>query len=640
MKPLSHSTLLTPLPLRLHDLQDEVLDQLLAKLFPDPILRRRHITQPHPAFPFSLTCRRFHSLFRSRLHTIDALYPETYAPFPTCALGQLDPRHIAALIRLAAQHLRVLRLPRDCVDLYQALEQVAVLHIPLVELAYSNVHANVKERTERALFTHAASLQKLTVFAPNTVLKYIVYATSLRHLELIGVAPEFIPQLTELLAVIGPTLRILRVGFDNDNSMHIDPMYPVTYISTFALYICTNLALHLPRLHTLDVNSWRSDTVTHSSFAERNNASWLSDVSALQATVLAARERNVYAAPETALSQLSVRATFRHFNSVALDCLKAFDPIINGRVDVEVQIVGATVVFPTGEHKPYFKALQITRGDLGVALDDWGVACDKIEILDVGTVTISNLYVEEADFRDRIDGLVCRCTHSLKQICVEVELGNAPITRNVCIYAERLLERAINVERISFRTGFVDFSSVVCPEFKRLMSRLKNIRLLRLTNHPLMSAECKMAFGSNLPMFLHALTVFCPRLECLYLESAMPVRAASIASSEVREMAMVAHKCCMRAVEDLEATLPNCDVSTVRAQLQVWFRDINPPPPSTSPALRAVDDAIGRVRSFFSTIPLAYSTGLQDSVEAGLALPQIPHTNASASQTGSQPPDV
>lgn len=637
MKALSSSTVLAPLPLRLQDLQDEVLDQLLSKLFPYPILRRRHITQPHPAFSFSQTCRRFHSLFRAKLHTIDALYPETYPPFATCALGQLDPRHIAALIRLAGQHLRVLRLPRDCVDLYQALEQVAALRIPLVELAYSNTHANVRERTERALFSRAASLQKLTVFAPSTVLKYIVSATSLRHLELIGVAPELTSQLTELLATIGPTLRVLRIGFDDDAVMHSDPIYPVEYVSTFARYICASLARHLPRLHTLDVNSCRSDVITHSNCADRNNASWLSDVAALQAAVLTARERNVHGASKTALRHLAVRATFTHFNSVALDCLKAFDPIINGIVDVELQIVGATVVFPAEERKPYFKALQITKGDFEKELDDWGVAFDRIEILDVGTVTVSNLYVEDTEFSDRVDRLVCSCAHSLKQIWVEVELGDAFVTKNVCIYAARLLERAEKVERISFRTGFVDFAQAVYPQFRRLMTRLANIRVLRLTNHPLMSSACKMAFGSNLPMFLNALKTFCPELECLYLESAMPIRAASIASSEMRKMAMFAYKSSVRAVEDLEAILPNCDISTVRAQLQVWFHDLNPLPLATLPALRALDDVIGRVRSFFSNIPLVYAGGLQDSIDAGPALPQMPSDNGSASQNNSQP---
>lgn len=584
--PIHPANVTMPSQLRLLDLQTEVLEAILSHLQPPGPYRRRAIISSPSSFPLSLTCRRFHSLFRSRLETIDALYPASYTPVATStAYGPFSSSHLSSIVRLAGPFLKVLRLPRDCVDVEKVLVQIPIYGINLEELAYSNSNFEVDAQTVGALFSVAASWKRLNIFKPCAAFRYMVLARNLEELELTGIQPRYFYDLLEAFLTMGRKLRVLKLGF-MPSDRGADPPYtmePGWCITSLATFMSQHANMALPRLRVFEVNVSRSDVIYHLSAADRvgSRAGWVEHVSDLERELTRMREKNAGRTPVVrGLRQFTLRMTVTFApHPSRLACLRMFEGMVGDCVQVEIQMVGATVVFPAGGGRGWFKALQITHRDLEYGFQGWGVDVGKIQLLDLGTNSMVARYERDGEFRERVVELLGRCAASVKEVRVEVGMNSAETMKMTCSYLADVLEKAAGVKRVYIRTGLVDFAEAGWDEFQRVMRSLGRIEVLRLTTHPRDSPECKMAFGKNLPLFLDEASKHCESLQCLFLESAMPVLAASIASREVREVAMKFYDLCMAAVERFEDERGNCDISTVRSQLARWFKDINPDPP-------------------------------------------------------------
>eukprot|EP00177_Eucheuma_denticulatum_P008158 GFKZ01014852.1.p1 GENE.GFKZ01014852.1~~GFKZ01014852.1.p1 ORF type:complete len:675 (+),score=60.91 GFKZ01014852.1:100-2025(+) len=580
-KPPASSPRLT---VKLMDLPDEPLLRIIEELSGSDGIRRRSVVFGPPSFPLALTCTRLLSLFKSQsLRYIDALFPETYAPYQSRAIdGQVRDSMLASIIRLAGNNLRAIHFPRDTTGINLALDEIAINRIRLRELSYSDYITQVDEERERALFTHMCDLRKLRIFNPRGALLHMHHATRLEDLELTGIRPNTLSSLVACLRKVGPTLRKLSVGFRPESLRPSPPdgqaacFTPMWCMSSFALYVTSRLKEDLPRLESLDISGSRCPPFCHNTYADQNDEAFTPVVAAFQHRINTLREKNALSNSSGRLKRLTFRAVFCASNLSAIACLVPFRFIITPSVDVYVQLVGFSVLFPAKSDLPQFKALQISMKDLTMLPASANVDCTRIESIDLGSNALCNAYSRHESVREKVLNLAWESTDVLREVNVEIEVDCVSTMQNTCSYIGHILEISPNVTELSFRTGVVDFCDEGGSRFEKLLGFMSGIRILRLTTHPAHSALCKLAFARNLPFFLESIAESCPNLECLFLEISMPVQADSIAAVEVRSVAMQSYFKCKRAVEDFEKALPDCDITSVRSQLVVWHRYLNP----------------------------------------------------------------
>lgn len=579
---------LSSLQVSLLDLPDEALTQIISAISPAGPVRRHDIEFGPDSCDLAIACPRLLHLFRTQTLTIiDALFPESYAQYqPRAPDGLLTSQHLVALVRLAGNVLRVLRLPFDQISPHHALAELAIRRIQLEELAYRNVSnipdvPAVPENIESQFFAHAASqLRVLNIHDPTTVLKYIDNASSLEQLELTGVRPNVISELGLLLPRLGNSLRVLRVVFDAPESERVsangdEVPLSVHCVNTFAEFVCRHVPDQLSLLHTLDVSAEPSHTVHHDPHADNQESELHPIARKFEESIARVREFNAAVSTPNHLQRLVLRCTSAPLISNMARCIKSFRKLITPNVTIELQAISFTVVLPHDDSPAYFRALQMTLEEIAVFENSIDFDYTRMETLDLGSTRFVTMYSSEEAIRRTVMDIVWQAADVLANLVVEAEVLTSIMMENVCSYVGDVLEIAPQVETVSLRAEIVDFVDKGCLEFHRMMKYMGNIKVLRLLTVRQNGGDCKLAFGRHLPVFLNAVARSCVNLECLFLEPSPPVRPESIASPEIFMLAIKSHRLCMEAVENIEVVIPKCDVTSVRSQLKVWHRDLS-----------------------------------------------------------------
>lgn len=570
------------LQVSLLDLPDEALAHIITAISPDVPVRRHDIEFGPDSCDLAITCRRLFHLFRTQTLTkLDALYPESFTQTrPRAPDGQLTSQHLAALVRLAGSVLRVLRLPFDDISPTDVLTELALRRIHLEELVYRNVPP-VPESAENLLFAHAAAqLKVLTVHNPTSVLKYIHKASNIEQLELTGIHPHLIYQLGILLSELSRTLRVLRVGFDSSAPTQVDmsadaATVAVRCIKTFAEFIGLFVSGSLSNLRTLNVSAEPSPIVFHDQQADDQHGELHPIARGLERKINGLREINATVFAPTQLRHLVLRCISAPVIANMLKCIDGFYKIISPSITVELQAISFSIVFPHDVTPPYFRALQMTNEEVRVFENDIDIDYNRMEVLDIGSPNFVSMYSGSEEIRRTVMDIVWQAEDSLSTVIMDAEVKTSLMMKRVCSYVGDVLEITPNVETVCLRAEVVDFIDKGCFEFQRMMTMMRSIKVLRLTTVQKKTADCKLAFGRRFPLFLKAVARSCPNLECLFLESAPPIRPQSIASLEIFQLAITSHELCMEALENLEALLPNCDVTSVRSQLNVWYTGLS-----------------------------------------------------------------
>lgn len=493
----------------------------------------------------------------------------------------LAAQHLAAIVRLAAENLQVFRLSNDISQVHVPLTELANQHVQLQALAFSN-RERIPEENEKALFENCVSeLQVLCIYQPGTLLRHIASAGKLQELDLSGVHPQRVFELTIMLRSVGNTLRVLRVAFLTGRTGA--PVRPVNSSDTrtsecgmcaFAPFICCRLSEGFPLLHTLDIGGDRARRISHYYNADRERVSEHVLAQELHKKVNSARERNCGFPSPHQLRHLILRDTFDSSMPIMEKCLNEFSALVGPEVDLELQSKRATIVFPAGDKVPYFKALQINLLDIQDFPEHSKFDFTRMEVLDVGSKIFIEAYAAHESLRLRMMNFVWESTDTLRELHIDSKVDSSRVMEAICTYVGDILEIASYVESLTFRSSLVDFADKGNTQFQRLLSFMDYIKVLRLTSHALHANDCQLAFGKNLPMFLNAISRACPDLECLDLELAIPIRQTSLTSPEVYNLAWKSLGICRKAVRDFEKALPNCDISSVRSQLNVWQEDL------------------------------------------------------------------
>lgn len=494
---------------------------------------------------------------------------------------RLTAQNLAAIIRLASENLQVFRLSNDISQVDVVLSELANQRIQLQELAFSN-RDRIPEATEKALFENCVSeLKVLNVYQPGTTMRYIAQAIKIQELDLSGVHPQRVFELMEVLPKVGDTLHVLRVAFLTGKTGA--PVRPInsSYVrfsecamETFAPFICSRLSESFPVLHTLDVGGDRARRIFHYFYADQSRASEHALVQELHKKVTILRERNCMCPSQHQLRHLILRDTFDSSMPIMDKCLNEYSALVVPEVNLELQCRGATVVFPAGNDVPYFKALQINLLDIQDFPEHSKYDFTRMEALDIGSKVFIKMYSAHESLRLRMMDFVWESTDTLRELYVDSKVDSSSVMESICTYVGDILEIASYVESLTFKSSLVDFADRGNAQFQRLLSFMEHIKVLHLKANQLHANDCQLAFGKNFPMFLNAISRACPDLECFDLELAIPIRQTSLTSPDVYSLAWKSLEMCRKAVSDFEEALPNCDISSVRSQLNVWQHDL------------------------------------------------------------------
>lgn len=562
---------------RLLDLPDGPLMSILLRLGGPAPDRTRAVKNGRAVFAIATTCTRLYRLVCTvlALDTVDALSPSCYERRHRHGHEGLSPAQLRAVTCLAGHHLRVLRLPEGCGCPQLVLDGLTQRCPRLRELSFPDSGC-LGEDVERALFANACYMTSVHIFDPRSVLRWLAACSHLRELVLTGVRPQCVDLLTELLKTSGSWLYLLQVGFDAKKELLEDALDDapedvaleqpsVWCVTRLANYLCGRLQRDLPALITLDVASSLTPAMEHQPHPEHSNV--VETIIDVASRVSAARERNMEAPRTPGLRTIAIRTT----EGNAIQCTNPFAPLMAKHVDVEIQFPGTVVVFPSqgGADALYFKALQVTSSFLQNYPSLWSSELRKLETMDIGTGRMAEAYCIDHSVSDKVGRLVKKAGTRLHTLRVAFAPKSLDQVWETCRYVADVLQAAPCVTTVQIPAAVIQNGSEGNPEYRRMMTSLRYVHVLRLKTHQqsseqLLPSNSSLGLVMGLPAFLDLLSFSCQKLQTVLLEKCDYLWCYS-RHWEVAAAARVVAD----AVDRFEARHPYIDIGSLQALVRV-----------------------------------------------------------------------
>lgn len=214
----------------------------------------------------------------------------------------------------------------------------------------------------------------------------------------------------------------------------------------------------------------------------------------------------------------------------------------------------------------------------------WGEPLRSLETLDLGCAAMATLYNTSEYRRSNIQSWLNFATGPL-HIYVSPHVLTRQRFKNTCRYVAGVLRAARDVRCLELPGRMVELAQDIdCldllwnkveqhprpddQEFKSLMSSMRNVQVLQVTARPRRNVYQRLSistFTRGIRVFLKFVPVYCPQLECFFLEMLDERYERMNPEPVYRDVCLT-----LNAIWELETAMPGLDVSTV-AQMQKWI---------------------------------------------------------------------
>lgn len=454
----------------------------------------------------------------------------------------------------------------------------------LRELSFVDAGAVTKYVAAHA-FAAAKNLRKLSIVFPRATLTVLQGVSDLRGLELLYVRDKDVCHVTTFLRDHGHQLTALHIVLGTPSAGELNCMLGVPHVkeskfnslaSLKAIAECVTRVDVLPALEELVVEGCPGIERLHSTGADSEGFADTVKIESLYDEMSAFLKRmreHVICNMNTRLKKVTLGA----MHAVIMRCVMLFSKLYGSCVEVEVQLPGATIVFPATEtfEVPYFKSLQLSLLSTFEKSHRENLL-RRLEVLDFGTYLLIHQAWQEAEVGLKVSRIMQAAGNRLVHVrCTNmfVSIGWLSAT---CRWIACVLNTAPSVRHLEMSSWILHYAHMQHTSYLTLMTAMKNIRTLRLLTRvqqlpTWMLQNHKLCFSRGLPSLLEELAKNCPKLECVFLE-AQDEREGWAGNESKTDGSLVERlQMALVALREFMAKCPQVDVSSVMGQLNMWY---------------------------------------------------------------------